>query len=82
MSLNRVDLPTPLRPISPTFVAGRNRHAGRIEEPAAPGVKDEVLDPKHVAGAELTMVVVKGALSYRAAPEIASRAMNFKPLGA
>ena len=34
---------------------GRYRHAGRIKESPPPGVKDEVLDPKHVAGAELTM---------------------------
>jgi hypothetical protein len=35
--------------------AGRYGDARRIEEAAAPGVKDEILDPKHIAGADVTM---------------------------
>ena len=34
---------------------GRNRNARRIEKSPAPGVKNEILDPKHIAAAELTM---------------------------
>ena len=34
---------------------GRNRNARRIEKSPAPGVKNEILDPKHIAAAELTV---------------------------
>ena len=48
--LNSVDLPTPLRPTRPTLVPAGIATLAEVEETPAPGVKNEILDPKHGAG--------------------------------
>ena len=50
ISLNSVDLPTPLRPTRPTLAPYGNGDGRLVEEPAAPGVENEIFDPKHGAG--------------------------------
>ena len=48
MSLNSVDLPMPLRPTRPTLAPAGIVDAGAIEKSPAPGVENEIVDPKHV----------------------------------
>ena len=47
ISLNSVDLPTPLRPTRPTLASLGRLTRRLVEEPAAPGVEDEVFDLQH-----------------------------------
>ncbi len=42
------------------FRARRNCHACRIEKAPAPGIKDKILDPKHIAGAKTAGMVGRG----------------------
>ena len=47
----------PVAADQPDLGSGRNRHGRGIEEPPSPGVKNEILDPKHRAASQKEFVV-------------------------